>query len=476
MKKTIMRMLCFAVILFIVLNGVNKVLKVKYGDGIYGLTKFYQLEDNTVDVLILGSSHAFENLNTGILWDDYGMASYVLAGSMQPLWNTYYYLKEALKTQKPELIVLEGYLTTYSQEYSDDSRIIKNNYGLKWSVDKIDSIKVSAPRERWAEFLPEYVQYHNRYTEISGEDFLPDRGRALYNDWKGFGCNMNTESATNPDVSNVKERKPLFDKTEAYYRKIIELARENDIPLTIVISPYAGVSEDEQKLYNTAEDIASEYGVDFKNYNLCYQEIGIDFTTDAGDAAHLNYRGNQKFSKAVGRYLTEKYHVSDRRGDPVYQSWERNADYIRGQIFNQELVETNDMASFLSKMKNGRYLYFVSLDGYCNSGTEEIAPIMDAFLISKERHRGIWYADRDGLLWYSGGENAERYIQLDRHDVCMKRVSNADGSDLINVLLIDNIDYQKVTNGVNITIYDKVTQTVADCVGFDADDSYKLVR
>lgn len=153
MKKTVIRISCFLILLVTILNITNHTFKVKYGDGIYGCTKFYELEDNTVDVLFLGSSHAFEDFNTGVLWSDYGMAAYILAGSDQPLWNTYYYLKEALKTQKPELIVLEGYLTTYQREYIDDSRIIKNNFGLKWSGDKIDSIKASAPEERWGEFF-----------------------------------------------------------------------------------------------------------------------------------------------------------------------------------------------------------------------------------------------------------------------------------------------------------------------------------
>ena len=153
MRKSAVRIICFMFIFIMVLYYINKVFKVKFGDGIYSVTKFYELENESVDILILGSSHAFEDFNTGTLWDEYGMASYVLGGSVQPMWNTYYYLKEALKTQTPELIVLEGYLLTYESEFIDDSRIIKNNYGLKWSQNKIESIKISSPEERWSEFL-----------------------------------------------------------------------------------------------------------------------------------------------------------------------------------------------------------------------------------------------------------------------------------------------------------------------------------
>ena len=96
-KKTVVRITGFLLILLMVLAGINRVFKMKYGDGIYSLTKFYEQKKDSVDVLVLGSSHAFENINTGTLWDEYGMASYVLGGSRQPSWNTYYYLKEALK-------------------------------------------------------------------------------------------------------------------------------------------------------------------------------------------------------------------------------------------------------------------------------------------------------------------------------------------------------------------------------------------
>ena len=63
MKKSATRIICFLVLLTVMFGCWNAIFKVKYGDGIYGVTKFYELEDNTVDVLILGSSHAFEDFN-----------------------------------------------------------------------------------------------------------------------------------------------------------------------------------------------------------------------------------------------------------------------------------------------------------------------------------------------------------------------------------------------------------------------------
>ena len=68
MNKTVVKVVGFIVGLSVLLWCVGHVLTFKDRDGIYSMTKFYELEENTVDVLVLGSSHAYTKINTGILW------------------------------------------------------------------------------------------------------------------------------------------------------------------------------------------------------------------------------------------------------------------------------------------------------------------------------------------------------------------------------------------------------------------------
>jgi len=474
MKKTIVRISCFILILGIVLGYVNKVFKVKYSDGIYGVTKFYELGNNTVDMLILGSSHAFEDFNTGTLWNEYGIASYILGGSCQPMWNTYYYLKEALKTQTPELIVLEGYMVISASKYMDDSRIIKNNYGLHWSRDKIESIKVSSPEERWTEFLLEYVQYHTRYTELSAADFIKNQNNRLFDDWKGFGCNMVTTPLESVDVRGVTERAALHEKTEQYYRATIELAQMNNIPIIVIVSPYAGISESEQQKFNTAGDIVAEYGIPFVNCNLLCYEIGLDYLTDVADVAHLNYKGNQKYSKFIGSYIKKYYNISDRRGDPGYESWERHAAYITQMIEDQILKETYDIGQIAEKLQDPDYWLFISVDGNCTTSVKNLQRFYNALGIPVDGLSGMGYHSASGWEWYSQPKEVERYVRVE-HDFCMRRTANKNGT-YTNAIIIDNTQYRKVNNGVNIVVYDTVTEKVADTIGIDLDDGYNIKR
>lgn len=474
MKKTAIRIICFMIILLVVLIYINRIFELKYSDGIYNMKKFYELEKNTVDVLVLGSSHAFEDFNTGVLWDDYGMSSYILGGSVQPMWNTYYYLKEALKTQTPELIVLEGYMTVWDQEFIDDSRIIKNNFGLKWSLDKIESVKISSPKDRWKDFFLEYIQYHTRYTELKSEDFLKNQGYRLYDDWKGFGCNMETNSLESVDVSKVSDRLPLYEKTEKYYRAVLELARDKNIPIVVVISPYAGISDIEQKKFNSANDIANEYGARFINTNLLLKEMNIDYNTDAADVAHLNYRGNQKFSKYIGSYLKSNYNISSHYNDKKYKIWENDANYIKQIIKNQLVKESKDINEILKMSEDFNYWVIVSVDGNCNTSDTNLELFFKNYGINKKEENGIWIKQGKDIFWSSGNGEIKKYFSDSLHDLCMKKAKNEIG-EYYNEILIDKKLYKLVVNGVNVVIYDKKTEKIVNMFGINKDNNYKIV-
>lgn len=475
MKKTIFRIICFALLLTLILAMVNRIFRFKYSDGIYTAEKFYDQEKESVDVLILGSSHAYEYFNTGTLWDEHGMAAFIFAGSAQPMWNTYYFLKEALKTQTPKLIVLEGFRLAMQDEYAEDSRIIFNNYGLHWSKDKIESIKVSAPKDRWLDFLLEHTQYHSRYTEISREDFLPNKGNHQYDDWKGFGCNMETEAFKAKDMSGITDKDPIPEKIEYYYRKVLELARDNNIPITVIISPYPGIKKYEQRIFNTAEDIAAEYGVSFLNCNLILDEIGLDYETDAGDSSHINYRGNEKFTTYIGAYLKNNYDIPDRRGNAEYDSWQRSADYVRQMIYDQKLVDDNTLAGITEKIQNPNYDIIVSFDGNYSLDNEEVTALIQVLGIDDNAKDGIWYKSSDSIISIDENETFEKYISTPYHDIGIKRIRNGE-SDYYNEVIVDNDSYLKVTNGINIVIYDNVTDSLADSFGIDTDNENKIIR
>lgn len=154
MKILIKRIIC-GILAMLLLGGsywyINEVLLIKRNDGITTMKDFYAQEPNTVDILLLGSSHSGMNLDVQTFWTEYGYSSYALWGSIQPFWNTYHFLVEALKTQNPSVVILDTYAATRGEEYSDDARQVTNISGMKFSKNKLEAIQVSAPPGTLAE-------------------------------------------------------------------------------------------------------------------------------------------------------------------------------------------------------------------------------------------------------------------------------------------------------------------------------------
>ena len=489
--KSLIRIGIFLIILSLILVFFNSVFKFKYDGGIYKLTKFYELEDNTVDVLIVGSSHSYCGFCPGILWDEYGMTAYCMGGASQPMWNSYYFIKEALKTQKPKLIVLEVYAIAYSAEYADDINIIKNNFGFHLSDNKIDSLKVSAPEDRWSDFLLEYTHYHSRYKDISSEDFLEDKGNPYYYDWKGQTILTTKKSRKAKDISSITDSADLYPKEEEYYRKILELAKEENIPIAVVIAPWYTIAEIYQMRFNAGGIIAENAGVPFINCNLFLDEIGIDFSTDNADiAGHLNLRGSVKFTHFIGKYLSEQFDIPDHRDDPEYESWQRNADYTRQILYDWDLSEIADADELIEKTKNPNYWIFISVDGISSTSDEAVQEYLKKLGVTKMDERGIWFIKDGKNVWKSGIDENEKYQRTNSHDFLLRRsaiipTTTSDQSiegetvedDHNNEIIIDLIQYNtKVKNGINVVIYDTLAEKIADSFGLDADAEYAVTR
>ena len=78
--------------------------------------------EDSLDYLYLGSSYAYCDVDPAVIYDRTGLTGYVLAGPEQTLSQTYWYLREALETQSPGLVVLEGSALAF-QKYQSYTQV-----------------------------------------------------------------------------------------------------------------------------------------------------------------------------------------------------------------------------------------------------------------------------------------------------------------------------------------------------------------
>ncbi len=86
--------------------------------------------------------------------------------------------------------------------------------------------------------------------------------------------------------------------------KIIELAKDEGIQLMLVGAP-CNANAELKKIYNTVELIANENNIPFIDYNVLYDEVGIDANKHFFDGVHMNYDGAKIVTGHFTDYMTK---------------------------------------------------------------------------------------------------------------------------------------------------------------------------
>lgn len=315
--KKIVKVVALLLAFVLIYAVVDRVMSVKSDDGINVIRKYYALPPDTVDVLFLGSSHIGVNVNPSLLMEEYGISSFSLWSSMQTLWNSYYYLQEGLKSQKPKVVVVEMSNCAVDYAYSTIPVVLKGLNGMRPGLNKLRLALCSFPTwQEGMELLWGMPVYHTRYNELSEEDVL-SFGPQDTSIQQADDSLISSYPLSVLDYEAITERLPLGQKQETYLRKIIALCKAKEIPLVLLISPYEAVETEAMRL-NEVERIAAEEGVICWNYLKSYKEIGIDPAVDYVDAAHFNTKGNLKYTYALGERLSGTFELPDRRQDKAH--------------------------------------------------------------------------------------------------------------------------------------------------------------
>ncbi len=408
------KLICFLAGLLLVLVLVNDVMMFKQDDGTKIIQNFYDLPSDTVDVLILGTSHAGMNISSKTLWNEYGIAAYRLWGSIQPIWNSYYYLEEALKYQTPKVVLLDIYSLSMVQDYPSYAVQVKNTVGLNYSPLRLEAVKASSPEDSWSDLFLGFPTYHSRYSELMKDDFsfFPWH---THQELQVLSSENNTDvypfSISQYDADTVSI--PLGEKEEKYYRMILQTCVDHNLPIELVSSPYELTLTDRQR-YIRAAEIATEYGFTLTDYSECYQKYGIDTTTDYLDKEHFNRDGIPKYTRAIADLL-QKYDLPDRRLDNNH-IWNRIKTEVLSPAFalTEQLIcdgkqdyKDCDVQLFHNAMAS--WTLFIDFDVPENNGSDQT--ILCCSDESASVDNGIrMYLNKKGELIIHFGQNSAVYV------------------------------------------------------------------
>ncbi len=327
MKRRIKSMIKWTVSGALVAAGLfflQKLLVPKYAaDVVEGalIAEYYQ-EEKDHDVIFIGDCEVYENFSPQLLWDEYGINSYIRGSAQQLIWQSYYLLEDTLRYETPQVVVFN----VLSMEYDTPQKEAYNRMtleGMEWSKSKHEAILASmTEKENYTDYVFPILRYHSRWSELSGTDidYMFDTPKVSHN---GYYMRVDVKAA-----EHIPEGKPLADygfgeNAYLYLDKLTKLCKVNNIELILVkapsLYPYWYDEWEEQ-----IEAYAKENDLVYINFLELTQETGVDFQTDTYDGGlHMNLSGAEKITRYLGEFLSEEAGVPDRRGESgLSASWD----------------------------------------------------------------------------------------------------------------------------------------------------------
>lgn len=229
-KKQVIKAISFVLIFLLLLRSVTYMLRTN-GSIKEIFLGFYAEPENTIDVVMIGSSPVYPFYAAPKMWGEYGFTAYPLSSNVQRPKATVYLVKEALKTQTPALFVFELRMFTYEDrnlaENMAYTRGVTDN--LKYSGNRFELINalVEDPAERYTYYF-DIFKYHSNWKTI----VLPDQYTAFayerLHPMKGYAMHDEVVPGEGVDLRDLTDTMPIPEGQEETLRNLLEYLKENN--------------------------------------------------------------------------------------------------------------------------------------------------------------------------------------------------------------------------------------------------------
>lgn len=275
----------------------------------------YQNLKENIDVLILGSSHAYRSYHPETLKAELPIdgAVFNFGSSAQSPVTSYFVLNEVLEKHQPKVVVMDLYMMVFtSNNQLDNGRY--NFHRMAWGSNKNQFLLNGFSFSEKVELLlfPAYVyrsHLKQKLNKLFGRNYLPS-GKGQYAT-NGFAYNQDTLTIEKLQYGNQFSKfetqlSDLTSKNLEYLKRVAAKCKQQNIPLLFLSSPMPELSVAQIKNYKEFSALfarmSSDLGVPFHDFNI--ERISeIKDTEHYYDDDHLNLAGAKMFSKMVGEKL-----------------------------------------------------------------------------------------------------------------------------------------------------------------------------
>lgn len=321
----------------LLLGAAQRLVTPKYVDDVIEgafIAEYYR-EEKDFDVLFVGDCEVYENFSPPLLWEEFGINSYIRGSADQYIWQSYYLLEDTLRYETPDVVFFNVLALQYDVSQREEYNRMSLE-GMRWSPSKVKAIQASMLEgEHFLDYVFPLLRYHARWSQLKATDFTYFF-RVPTVTHNGFSLRVDVRPA-----GDVPVGKPLGDysfgpRALEYLDKITDLCQERGVRLVLLkapsLYPYWYPQWEEQ-----VEEYAARRGLTYLNLLEEAEDIGIDYSTDTYDGGlHMNLSGAEKLTRRLGEFLTRDVGLPDRRGEArLSRRWEEKLAAYRADIAAQ---------------------------------------------------------------------------------------------------------------------------------------------
>lgn len=434
---------------------------------------FYDEPENSVDVIFLGSSHIYNSINPLEFYKQTGLTGFNLASSSQDVPTSYFYLKEALRYQKPDYVVMDTYGILYTA-FSEEVCYKRSLDDMKWSSVKAEAINTwlkHLEHESFRARVLTITDYHSRWEDLGKEDFNPDEFITSVN---GFcPCFSSASDVKHDSFSKYTNLPNLEEGTLTYFEQLLQLCSDNGIKLICIAAPDTTWT----KGYSCAiQDLMSSHSLPFIDYNTeeIFPKIGINDETDWRNQNHLNAYGADIFTRYLAQDLIADKLISPKKDTNKHDAlWQKKIAAYAEQSRLGSLSATTDFKTYLQKINSPDYSIFIA-------ASDEASHFLKGEPVTLMKNLGLTVsiADNDRNSYYAVITPEKTCEKTGIEKLTLQdSFNNGTSSYYISSagydsgrscsIIIDNTEYAQNRRGLNFVIYDNHLKKVVDSVRFD---------